>query len=156
VTCTNCLEIELKVTKFQSGLTLKEFLEFLLSLKMDRSFSGIENPTPLWHWKGYDDGWWVTEKSYSDIALKKLWWQITDHWKAYSDVALKRIWWRMMSHWKAYSNMSLKSYGDTWRAKKATMMCHYKGYSDGSLKRLLWCVTKKATMTGEGALKILL
>jgi hypothetical protein len=29
----------------------------------------------------------------------------------------------------------------------------YKGYPDTSLKCLLWCITKKATMTGDGSLK---
>jgi hypothetical protein len=89
----------------------------------------------------------------SDMALKWLRWWVTGHCKGTltGDKALKRLWWWMTGHCKGYD--------DGW-----WVTCHYKGYYDislqrlrwwvlGALKRLLWRVTAKTTMMGNGALK---
>jgi hypothetical protein len=44
VTCIDHLKIELKVLKFQRGLTIKEFLESLLNTVMDRSSDKVFSP----------------------------------------------------------------------------------------------------------------
>jgi hypothetical protein len=73
---------------------------------------------------------------------------VVDHCKGYSHISLKSLRWR----W--------------WSTAKATLTSHYKCYDDGDeslqrvpwgqLKRLLWPVTKKATLMGDRSLKSLL
>jgi hypothetical protein len=116
--------------KFQRCLAVNEFLEFLLSLEMKRSFSGTKKQTLTRHWKGYDDGWWVTEKAYSDMTLNMLLWWMMGHWKsyddgwqvteiAYTDVVTEKA--TLMWHWKAYDDVVTEN---------VTLMWHRKSYDE--------------------------
>jgi hypothetical protein len=92
------------------------------------------------------------------------------NWKEYSDLSLKRLWWRalkkttMMCHWKGYDDgWQITEKAMMMYTEKTTLTCHWKDYDDmwwitekvrwRVLKRLLWCVTEKATMTGDRSLK---
>jgi hypothetical protein len=132
------------------------------------------------HWKGYDDGWHITEKttltwtekSTGDISLKRLWWQVTYHWKGYvwhitekatmmGDISLKRLPWHITK--KPMGDISLKRL--PWRELKSIRVTyHWKGYDDGwhvtekatltyHWKSYGWHITEKATMTGDISLK---
>jgi hypothetical protein len=55
----------------------------------------------MYHWKGYDNRWQITEKSATTC------------------------------HWSIYLDMECKGYDDWWwMTEKATVTCHWKGYND--------------------------
>jgi hypothetical protein len=95
-----------------------------------------EKTTLTCHWKGYDDGWYITEKATLMWTEKAT---LTCHWKAYTNVSLKRLWWQVTYYWNCYPDMNWKSYSDM--SLKRHPNVNWKAYSDISLKRLQWWVT---------------
>jgi hypothetical protein len=154
VTCRSSPNIW-KVLEFQKRLTIKEKLEFLVSLK---TCGHLVRFIPL---KQIPKNYW---ESYSDVSLQRLRWWVTDHWKCYPNMSLQRPRCWVMGHLKGYPDVSLQRpwwhvtknammTGDgslkrlLWRVtESATLMCHWTGYNDGSLKRLLWRLTENAIM----------
>jgi hypothetical protein len=109
-----------------------------------------EKTTLTCHWKGYDDGWYITEKATLMWTEKAT---LTCHWKAYTNVSLKRLWWQVTYYWNCYPDMNWKALWHvtekvtlTW-TEKPTLTYHWKGYNDG------WHIIEKAMMTCDISLK---